>query len=357
MRKSLYFFPAFLFIFFNLFQTTFSQSIIIKRKDFYVKGDDKISLFVRKVSPNSKNSKVPILLVHGARVPGIASFDLPVKNGSLAEDLAAAGHNVFIMDVRGYGKSTRPAAMSENPEKNLPLVRSLEVAHDIAAIVKEIQKQTKREKVALFGWATGGQWIGYYATLYPESVSHLIILNSLYGGYGKHDSLGLGSDLEDPKRKGQFNASAFGAYRFNTFESFTRVWDRNIPLADKLLWRAPEIVAAMEKAVMESDSTAAQRTPKTFRSPTGAFEDSFYLASGRQLWDASLIKARCLIVRSEKDFWSRPEDVQKLAENLVYAEKVSMLTIPEATHFVHLDRPERGRNLLIKTVLDFLSEK
>jgi len=113
----------------------------------------------------------------------------------------------------------------------------------------------------------------------------------------------------------------------------------------------------VEKAFLESDSTSRTRTPQTFRSPSGAFEDSFYLDSGRQLWDASFIRARCLIIRSARDFWSRPEDAERLAENLIHAEKVSTLTIPDATHMVHLDRPERGRDLLIKTMLEFLSEK
>ena len=338
-------------------QSLFSQATEIKRKEFFVRGDDGFSLFVREVAGQNVGEKVPVLLLHGARVPGIASFDLPVKDGSLAEDLARAGHDVFLMDARGYGKSDRPKEMSEKPENNPPLVRSTEVVRDVATVVREIQKRTKKQKIALFGWATGGHWLGFYASLYPETVRHLIILNSLYGAFDKHPTLGIGSDLENPSRRGQFNAGAFGAYRLNTAESLTGAWDRSIPLENKSEWRTPEIVEAYKKAALESDPTAKERMPNTFRSPSGAFEDSFYLASGRQLWDASLVKARCLIIRSEKDFWSRPEDLQKLAENLVHAEKVATLTIPDATHLVHLDRPERGRNLLLKTVLDYLSAK
>ncbi|MFF5986623.1 hypothetical protein [Prauserella flavalba] len=51
-------------------------------------------------------------------------------------------------------------------------------------------------------------------------------------------------------------------------------------------------------------------------------EDSFYLAAGRQLWDASLVTARTLILRSEYDFWSRPGDAELLAEHLVRARSV-----------------------------------
>ena len=72
----------------------------------------------------------PIILVHGARVPGVASFDLDVPGGSLAADLAASGLCVYIVDIRGYGDSTRPAAMSEPADNNPPLVRSPEPVVD-----------------------------------------------------------------------------------------------------------------------------------------------------------------------------------------------------------------------------------
>lgn len=42
-----------------------------------------------------------------------------------------------------------------------------------------------------------------------------------------------------------------------------------------------------------------------------------------------------------------------LAAHLVHA-PVRTVTIPDATHFVHLDRPERGRDQLVREVLGFL---
>ena len=84
--------------------------------------------------------------------------------------------------------------------------------------------------------------------------------------------------------------------------------------------------------------------------------DSFELASGQKLWDAASITARVLLIRSSNDFWSRPEDPVDLQNELVCARTVRAVTIPEATHYVHLDRPERGRDLLMKEVLGFLAE-
>ena len=334
-----------------------SPLINIVRKDFYVSGDTGIRLFVRElVNPSLKQAK-PILLIHGARVPGLASFDLLVSGGSLAEDLARRGLDVFVMDVRGYGASTRPKEMEDPVTAHAPLVRSNEAARDIGAVVSWIREHKQASQVALFGWATGGQWTGYYASLYPERVSGLIMLNSLYGGSSKHALMGHGSDMEDPAHAGRFNQASCGAYRFNDSKSLLGVWNRSIPLQNKNDWRDPAIAEAYVKAALASDPSSKTRNPPSFRSPCGALEDSFYLAMGRQLWDASVITAPTLILASERDFWSRPEDRQALADHLAHAARVKVVVIPGATHFVHLDRPERGRTQLINEVIDFLTAR
>lgn len=331
----------------------------ITRNDIFIEHDPELSIFVREVLSSGAHSgdKLPVLLLHGARVPGIASFDLEVPHGSLAADLSRAGHPVYIMDARGYGYSTRPHEMSESPENNPPLVRSAAVVHDIAAVVEWLQEHRPVGQVALLGWATGGHWAGYYAALYPEKVSHLILYNTLYGGSNKHDLIGQGSSLEDPNHPGRFNADAIGAHRLSTAESLFGSWDQSIPLQDKARWRHPDIAEAYANAALGSDSTSSDRSPPSFRAPSGALEDSYYLATGRQLWDASLIRSAVLIIRSELDFWSRPQDQRTLESHLVYADRTRSVVIPDATHYVHLDRPERGRDQFIKEVISFLSPK
>lgn len=326
----------------------------IAREDVRVAGEPGIELFVREVrDTDTGRNGAPMILLHGARVPGIASFDLPVPGGSLAEDLARAGHRVFIMDARGYGGSTRPAAMLGAPEGQ-PLVGSHEVVRDLDAVVNWVQARTGRHQVALLGWATGGHWAGMYASLHPGKVSHLVVYNGLYGAHRGHASLGPGSEAEDAGNPGRFNARRFGTYRFNTAASLMPAWDRAIPVEDKSQWRDPRIAEAYRQEALRSDPTSAERNPPAFRAPSGALEDSFYLTSGRQLWDAASVTARVLIVRSEKDFWSRPEDVTELAQHLVRAAAVETVTIPGATHHVHLDRPERGRDRFLSTVEAFL---
>lgn len=328
------------------------------RSDFHVLTSDGFQIAVREVKlSTSEGAKVPpIILVHGARVPGIASFDLSVPGGSLAEDLAKTGFATYVMDARGYGDSTRPKAMDQPPEENRPLSRAYEVVRDIAAVVREVQHRNSTNQIALFGWATGALWCGMYASQHPETVSHLILLNGLYGGSTEHAILGHGSSSEDPQHQGTFNEKAIGAYSIADAHSLMARWDASIPDQDKSLWRDPAIAQAYQEAALASDPTSSSRHPASLRAPNGPLEDSFYQAIGRQLYDGSSILGNVLIVRSENDFWSRPQDAETLAAHLNSAKQVKILTLPHATHFVHLDRPERGRATLIDGILAFLAK-
>jgi pimeloyl-ACP methyl ester carboxylesterase len=83
-------------------------------------------------------------------------------------------------------------------------------------------------------------------------------------------------------------------------------------------------------------------------------EDSFYEAVGRQLWDASLITVPTLIIAGQRDFWSRPQDREKLQKELVHSPRVKVVVIANATHFVFLDRPEHGRTEFLNEITTFL---
>jgi pimeloyl-ACP methyl ester carboxylesterase len=153
---------------------------------------------------------------------------------------------------------------------------------------------------------------------------------------------------------GRFNQASCGGYRYNDAASLLRPWDHSIPMEDKSEWRDPSVARAYVDAAIASDPVSRSQNPPSFRSPCGAMEDSFYLAIGKQLWDASLVTAPTLVVASERDFWSRSEDREHLVADLVHSPKVRVVVIPGATHFVHLDRPDRGRTELLDTIEAFM---
>jgi pimeloyl-ACP methyl ester carboxylesterase len=330
---------------------TAAQAEVVRR-DFFVPSDPGIQIFVREVRPHHlKKEGVPIVLIHGARPSGAAWFDVDVPRGSLAADIAVSGHAVYVPDMRGFGRSTKPPEMNEPPEKNPPLVRSPQAVHDIQAVVEWVSKEHHIQRVAILGWATGGHWAGYFATLRPDLVSHLILCNTLYGA---STAWPLQKTLQDPNDPTRLNRSEDVAYRLASAENLLARWNRSIPVDDKAAWRDPAVASAYVAAALASDSTSALRNPPSIRVPNGPLEDSFYLAQGRQFWDASLIYSPTLILRSQFDFWSRPEDVTRLKAHLLHAPVVRTIEILEGTHYVLLERAEKGRSQLLQEVLSFL---
>lgn len=315
---------------------------------------DGVGIRVREVRPRAGAAGEPIILVHGVRVPGIASFDLDVPGGSLAAELAERlGRAVFVMDARGYGGSDRPAAMDRPAAESRPLSRGHEVVRDIDAVARLAAERTGTDTVALVGWATGGMWSAWYAALWPERVGHLVVLNALYGGADRHPTLGPGSPVADPDRPDRLGPKV-GGYTLNAASALFPSWDRTIPAEDKAEWRDPAVAEAYARAALASDPAAETRDPPAFRAPAGATEDSFHQAGGRRLFDAGSITAPVLLVRSEHDFWSRPEDAAAFAREAARSECVRSVTLPAATHYAHLDRPERGRDALIAEITAFL---
>ena len=330
----------------------------IERRDFHVETVDGVNIAVRSVkAPSAPQQKVPMILMHGTRIPGISEFDLPVPNGSLAADLALAGHPCFIPDARGFGGSDRPKELDEPWKPTAPIVRSLEIQRDIDAAVNALREETGAKKVGILGWGTGGTLALIYAALWPEKVSHIILYNPLYGGADDHPEIGKGSRWEDPDQPGRFNQAKYGNYYFNRVDMLRKGWDNRIPIEDKDAWRDPAILAAFEKALIDGDPTTMDRDPPSYRSPNGMLEDSFLMGHGHKLVHASQVYCRVMVINPEFDLWCRPEDVAALKEDLVHAEEVRIWEPKNMTHYVLLDRPERGRTEAIERILDFIESR
>lgn len=327
---------------------------MIEKSDHFIKScysDENI--FIRQVKLKDNHQLAnhePLLLIHGARVAGIGSFDLPVKGGSLAEDLALAGFEIYIIDLRGYGKSSRPKEMLNAPNESKPLVRTPAAIADINSAVKQILKWTHAQKVNMLGGATGGHWAAAYAEQHNDNVKKLIIYNSLYGAIDNHQLLGKGSVFEDKQHLEEFNHD-IGGYQLNTLESLFTAWDSSIPLDNKELWRDPLVANAYAEEAINSDPQSFSHLPPQFRSPMGAMADSFELAIGKKQWQAKHLTMPILVIFSQNDFWSRKADAVAIVNE---AQQAQLVEIPNGTHFAHLDRNKYGRSLFTSSVIDFL---
>lgn len=322
------------------------------RRDYYVSGDPGIRIHVREVRAvqPAEGNGVPVLCLHGGGGAGVASFDADVPGYSLAEDLARAGHRVYVMDARGFGDSSDPPELNDTSPTARSSVTADKVARDVDAVVEDIRRATRARKVAVFGWASGGHWLGFYTARNGEKVSHLIMLNAVYGVSAPWK---LREGMADKDEPGAFNRRA-GAYRLVNAHGLVANWDAAIPVEDKSVWRDPRAADFYVRTTLASDPTASHRDPPSVRIPNAFQREAFDMSLGRKLYDAADIRVPTLVIRAARDHWSRPEDLAALDRELVNAPRKKIVTIPDATHFVFLDRAERGRAQLVDEIVSFL---
>jgi pimeloyl-ACP methyl ester carboxylesterase len=329
----------------------------IIRRDFHVKTEDGVSIAIREVRRDGANDKVPMILLHGTRIPGLSEFDLPVKNGSLAADLAAKGHVCYIVDARGFGRSERPAEMDVAPKPYAKsLARSIDITRDVDAAVNHLIDATGQAKVGLLGWGVGGTIVAMYAALKPEKVSHIIGYMMIYGASGENDQLKPGSKWDDPDHPGRFNKEVFGNYQWNSLELLDHHWNTQIPIEDKDAWRDPDMFQAFRQALIDGDPKSNDFDPPQYRSPNGMLEDLFVMGCRTEtLFSATQIYCKVMIARGEYDGLSRVSDMEAMIDDLTNAEEIVFYNPPNTTHYILLDRPERGRDDFLRNIDTFLN--
>ena len=119
-------------------------------------ADPGIQLYVRNKHLEEHDSFAGeriVLFVHGATYPSETVFDIDLPGGSWADLVARKGYDVYLVDVRGYGGSTRPAAMEGAPAENPPLATTIEAARDVGSAVDFILKRRGALKLNLVGWS------------------------------------------------------------------------------------------------------------------------------------------------------------------------------------------------------------
>ncbi len=87
-------------------------------EEFKVPSDVGIDIFVRNKHASTMtafSAERTVVYIHGATGPSESDFDLSLGGFSWMEFIADAGYDVYLMDVRGYGRSTRPPQMSLPP--------------------------------------------------------------------------------------------------------------------------------------------------------------------------------------------------------------------------------------------------
>ena len=152
-------------------------------EDMMVPTDPGIEVFVRNKRPADMTAFRPertVLFVHGSTFPSHTGFDLALGGMSWMDYIAQHGYDVYLIDLRGFGKSTRPKEMAEDPKANPPLVRGDVALRDIDAVVDFIRQRRSIARVNVIGHSWGTALMAAYTTQHPEKVERVVLYAAVW---------------------------------------------------------------------------------------------------------------------------------------------------------------------------------
>lgn len=301
-----------------------------------------VDLFVRNKRPAGMQtfaSNRILLFVHGATFPSESTFDLAVDGQSWMDFIARSGYDAYLVDVRGYGGSTRPAGNSESGGRGTPIATLAEAVEDVDAAVDFIRRRRNVERIHLIGWSWGTAIMGRYAATHGEKVDHLVLYAPLW--QRRAEPAGArGFDVKVPYRHVNV-AAAKSRWLAGVAEDKQ---EHILPPGRFETWVAANIA---------TDPWGSKQTPPVMRAPNGVFAE--LQASGEWVppYNPAAIKAPTLLIKAEWDADTPSYMAQTLFPLLVSAPRKQYVEIGEGTHSIML---ERNRMQLFRAVQTFIDD-
>src|SRR5258707_3040782 len=158
--------------------TAVAQTRLVTEEMMVKSPDPAIEIYVRNKRPAQMTTFRPertLLYVHGATYPASTAFDLQLGGMSWMDYIAARGYDVYLLDLRGYGKSTRPKEMSEDPKASPPIVRGDTAVKDIGTVVDFILARRNIPRLNLICWSRGTVTMSTYTTQNSGKAERLVL--------------------------------------------------------------------------------------------------------------------------------------------------------------------------------------
>jgi pimeloyl-ACP methyl ester carboxylesterase len=325
-------------------QLIFAQPAKIVTETIMVPASDPgIQLHVRNKHPegvsNFGTDRI-VLFVHGVTYSSESAFDLPLNGLSWMDYVAQRGWDVYIMDLRGYGRSTRPSEMSKPAAENPPIGGNTDVAvKDVGAVVDYILARRGVQRLNLLGWSWGANIMGGYTAQNNAKVERLIFYAPLWF-------------VKDAPPIG--GTGPLGAYRTVKKEEAKKRMVRGVAPEKQKELLPDDWFDAWWEATLRPDPVGAGQNPPVVRAPNGTLEDlRKYSMSGKPYYDAANITAPTLVIVAEWDAEAAPYMAEATFANLKNTPIKRMVMIGEGTHWVFM---EKNRLQLFREVQLFLEE-
>ena len=319
-----------------------SKPSVVMEEIFVPAKDPGIRIYVRNKHLAGMSGFTPektVLFVHGATYPAETSFDLPLGGMSWMDFIAERGYDVYLMDVRGYGRSTRPPAMDAPPEQNAPVADTETAVGDISAVVDHILARRHLQKLDLIGWSWGTTTMATYTAANPGKVERLVLYAAVWF-YETPSPIPVNGPI--------------GAYRTVLSDAAFKRWMNGVPENKKTDLIPAGWFDQWWDATLASDPVGPKQNPPALRAPNGVVRDiERFWRAGKSTYDPAKITVPILLIQAEWDQDTPPYMSRALFPLLVSAPEKRYVMIGEGTHSVMM---EKNRMELFREVQGFLDE-
>jgi len=303
-------------------------------------GDIEISLLRRyKKQAEPFNGSSTIIMMHGATFSSGSLYDTELEGASFMDVMAEAGFDVYAVDVRGYGNSTRPPSMEKQFCQTEPAVRTDIAVEDFSAAVNYVMNKNSLSRVNIIGMSWGGTVAASFTIRNGEKVHRLGLIAPQWLS-NRPVPIDSGGDL--------------GAWRRVDINAMHERWLSSAP-EDK---RADLIPAggfdAWRKKTLSYEPDRSFREQGAIKASNGAIQDiREYWTADRPYYNPSDIKAPLLLIHGEWDSDVPVELMQTWFLSARGSSQKRWLEIGEATHMMVL---EKNRHQVFNALIEFLKE-
>jgi pimeloyl-ACP methyl ester carboxylesterase len=313
-------------------------------EDIMVKSPDAgIEIFVRNKRPANMTSFRPertLVYVHGATYPASTAFDLKLGGLSWMEYIAARGYDVYLLDLRGYGRSTRPPEMAQDAAANPPLVRNDTAIKDISTVVDFVLARRNIPRLNLLGWSWGTALMAGYTERNNAKVERLVLYAPVW--------------IRTTASLVQSGPGPTPAYRAVSRDAAMGRWLTGVPEDKKATLIPAGWFDQWADATWATDADGAKMNPPVLRAPNGVVQDGLdFWSSGKSTYDPAKITVPTLLIHAEWDRDTPPYMAQTLFPLLVNSPGKRYVALAEGTHTIVM---EKNRMKLFEAVQSFLDE-
>jgi len=299
-----------------------------------------LKIYVRNKHPAGMTRFTPdrtLVFVHGATYPASTAFDLELGGVSWMDYIARHGFDVYLLDLPGYGRSSRPVAMDQPAAAGQPIETTADAVRDYVAVVDWVLARRHLTRLDAAGWSWGTTIAAGFAAEQPGKVNRLVLYAPVWLAQTPAPATGT-----------------LGAYRLVTRDAALKRWLNGVP-EDKQAGLIPEgWFDRWQKATWATDPKSSEASPPVLRAPNGVFLDfQRFWGMGQPTYNPAKITAPTLMIQAEWDRDTPPARSQGLFPMLTNAAWKKYVLIGEGTHTVMM---ERNRMLLFQAVQAFLEE-